>query len=272
MDGRHNSDESDFEGGNGRDFDARDFSPSEEDILDELAGLVDQDPDAFSGLDEDDVAALPISGDDTDDDRPRSSHDREDDLPDPEPLSLFPDWEYTTILIDPIYSAGLLNDREQADLAATLGRAGAIAQARQLLAPVQQSLTEAGFYAYSTVDDQNRWTIAADDEAGRFDAWVGYGGVVLSLWTSSPGLFADVENPWRRRRMEQGVQRALVRVSRGMLEPHQRATWDETEQGIAVSARFLIPPARADEAGTIVRARLPELIELLERVERQITD
>jgi len=57
-----------------------------------------------------------------------------------------------------------------------------------------------------------------------------------------------------------------------MLQPHQRANWDEAEQGIAISARFLIPPARAEEAGTIVRTRLPELLELLERVERQITD
>ena len=267
MDRRHNRDD-EFEDGNGRDF-----SPSEEDILDELAGLVDQDPDAFSGLDEDDVAALRLTDDDDDGDRRHSSHDREaGDQPEAEPLSLFPDWEYTTVLIDPLYSAGLLTDQEQADLTAAMGRAGAIAQARQLLAPVQQSLTDAGFYAYSTVDDQNRWTIAADDEAGRIDAWVGYGGVVLSLWTSSPGIFADVENPWRRRRMEHAVRRSLVRVSRGMLQPHQRAIWDEAEQGIAISARFLIPPARAEEAGTIVRARLPELLELLENVERQVAD
>lgn len=269
MNGRNNRDDGDFDADNGRDF-----TPSEEDILDELAGLVDQDPDAFSGLTEDDVAEMPISNDDDvdDDNRRRSGHDRDDDLPEPEPLSLYPDWEYTTILIDPVYSAGLLTDQEQADLAASMGRAGAISQARQLLAPVQQSLTDAGFYAYSTVDDQNRWTIAADDEAGRIDAWVGYGGVVLSLWSSSPGLFADVENPWRRRRMERGVQRALVRVSRGMLAPHQRATWDDADQGIAVSARFLIPPSRGDEVGAIVRARLPELLELLENVEQQVTD
>lgn len=265
MVGRFRDDEDDGE------FSEGGLPSSEEEILDALANLVDQDPDAFSGMDEDDVAAMPISHDDASD--RGSRHDRPDsDQGEAEPLSLFPDWEYTTILIDPLYSSGLLGERDEPGRFAPPGPSGAIAQARTLLAPVQQSLIDAGFYAYSTVDDQNRWTVAADDEAGRIDAWVGFGGVVLSLWASSPGLFADVENPWRRRRMEAGALRALVGISRGMLLPHQRATWDETEQGIAVSARFLIPPARGEEAGAIVRAHLPELVELLESVERRVTD
>ncbi len=238
MDGRHNRDDSEFEGGNGRGFDGRDFSPSEEDILDELAGLVDQDPDAFSGLDVDDVAALPLSGEDDDDDRGRSSHDREDDdQPEPEPLSLYPDWEYTTILIDPLYSAGLLNDQVQADLTASMGRAGAISQARQLLSPVQQALTDAGFYAYSTVDDQNRWTIAADDEAGRIDAWVGFGGLVLALWTSSPGLFADVETP--------GAAAGWSRQSSGRSSGSPAACWNHTNARCGTKRSRASPSPRA---------------------------
>jgi len=244
----------------------RDGRPSDDDILDELAQLVDQDPDAFSGLDEDDVASLRLDLGDDDPDGGATRTRNGGDQPDPEPLALYPAWEYTTILLDPLHTA----DEE-------IGRAGggpsdAIARARRLLQPVQESLTDAGFYAYGTVDDQNRWTIAVDDEGGRVDVWVGHGGLVIALWTSSPGLYADVENPWRRRRIERAVRGSLARVGRGMLAPHQLVTWDEVEQGVAVGVRYLIPVARAAEAGPIVRARLPELMDLLQAVERRLGD
>lgn len=244
----------------------RDGRPNDDDILDELAELVDQDPDAFAGLDEDDVASL-RDVDDAEGAGGRAGRsDAADDEPEPEPLPLYPEWEYAAILADPLritdYSAGSNG----------AGPPDAIARARRLLEPVQVALTDAGFYAYGTVDDQNRWTIAADDEAGRIDVRVEPAGLVLALWASSPGLYADVENPWRRRRMERSIRYALVRVGRGMLAPHQQATWDDVDQGVAVGVRYLIPFTRADEMGTIVRARLPELNETLEAVERRLTE
>ncbi|MBA3414571.1 MAG: hypothetical protein H0U10_05010, partial [Chloroflexia bacterium] len=80
------------------------------------------------------------------------------------------------------------------------------------------------------------------------------------------------ENPWRRRRIERSVRGSLVRVGRGMLAPHQFVAWDEVEQGVAVGVRYLIPVARAAEAGPIVRDKLPELMDLLEAVERRLGD
>ena len=37
------------------------------------------------------------------------------------------------------------------------------------LEPVKESLIAAGYYAYGTFDDQQRWTIAVDDELARGD-------------------------------------------------------------------------------------------------------
>ncbi|HEU0165891.1 MAG TPA: hypothetical protein VFQ54_12670, partial [Thermomicrobiales bacterium] len=74
-----------------------------------------------------------------------------------------------------------------------------IGRDRLSLDPVRLSLIDAGFYAYGTIDDQNRWTIAVDDEAGRVDVRVGDDGLDVILWASSPGLYADEESEWRRK-------------------------------------------------------------------------
>ena len=65
-----------------------------------------------------------------------------------------------------------------------LGPADVIARAREALAPVRDALDRAGFYAYGTIDDENRWVISADDEAGHVDVRVGPDG---------EGAHADVE-------------------------------------------------------------------------------
>jgi hypothetical protein len=142
--------------------------------------------------------------------------------------------------------------------------------ARKALMPVEQSLRDAGFYAYGTFDDQHRWTVAADDEAGRIDVRVGRDGYEVELWASSPGLYADVENEWRRRAMERLARIQVPRVAQGMLEPHQSAEWDEVDRGVAVRVTFELPFTRTDEIGTIVRSQLPELETLLTFVESQI--
>jgi hypothetical protein len=142
--------------------------------------------------------------------------------------------------------------------------------ARKALLPVEQSLRDAGFYAYGTFDDQHRWTVAADDEAGRIDVRVGRDGYEVVLWTSSPGLYADIDNEWRRRAMERLARIQLPRVAQGMLEPHQSAEWDDVDHGVAVRIRFELPFTRVEEIGAIARARLPELESLLTFVESQV--
>src|SRR3954467_1613133 len=72
-----------------------------------------------------------------------------------------------------------------------LGPADVIARAREALAPVRDALERAGFYAYGTVDEENRWVISADDEAGHVDVRVGPDGYLLALWGTVPGLFSE---------------------------------------------------------------------------------
>lgn len=145
-----------------------------------------------------------------------------------------------------------------------------IAADRRALEPVQGVLKAAGFYAYGTLDDQHRWTIAADDEAGRIDVRVGGDGFVVELWASSPGLYVEEENEWRRRARERLARTILPNIVRGFLAPHQSASWDEVDQGIAVRLRYELPFSRAADVGGFVRERLPELEDLLAFVESKV--
>ena len=150
------------------------------------------------------------------------------------------------------------------------GPRDAIALARRALEPIQQSLTEAGFYAYGMVDDQNRWTIAADDEAGRVDVRVGPDGFVVELWASSPGLYADEENEFRRRMLDRLVRMNLPAINRGLLEPHQSAAWDDAEGGVRVHLTYELPFIRREDIGDFVRDRLGELEETIAFVESRV--
>ncbi|HAX25948.1 MAG TPA: hypothetical protein DCX80_13035, partial [Chloroflexi bacterium] len=42
--------------------------------------------------------------------------------------------------------------------------------------------TEAGFYAYRTLDDENRWSVAIDIEEGHIDVRIGPDGYDLDVW------------------------------------------------------------------------------------------
>jgi len=150
------------------------------------------------------------------------------------------------------------------------GRTDEVLHARRALEPVRRALSDAGFYAYGTFDDQHRWMIAVDDEAGRIDVRLGPNGFLVEIWTSSPGLFADEENDWRRRARERLARMTIPAIARGQLEPHQSAWWDEVDHGVAVRLTYEIPFSRADEIGDFVRSKLPELEDLLSFVEGQV--
>ncbi len=145
-----------------------------------------------------------------------------------------------------------------------------IGRDRLALQPVRQSLIDAGFYAYGMLDDQNRWSIAVDDELGRVDVRVGDDGLDVVLTVSSPGLYADEENEWRRKSRARLARITLSRVTKGFLQPHQSAVWDETDEGIAVSEQYQLPFTRAADTGAFVRENLPNLETVLEMIERQI--
>ncbi len=152
------------------------------------------------------------------------------------------------------------------------GEAAALASDRRALDPVRQVLSDAGFWAYGTVNDEGRWTVAADDEAGHVDVRVGSDGFAVELWATSPGLFADEENDFRRRTRERLVRMTLPAINRGLLLPHQSARWDETEGGVQVRLRYELPFTRRDDIGAFVREKLPELDETLTFVEERVLE
>lgn len=138
------------------------------------------------------------------------------------------------------------------------------------LEDVREVMRQAGFYAYGRLDDQNRWSIAVDDEAGRADIRIGDDGFEVTLWASSPGLYADEENEWRRRSRNRLARVMIPTIARGQLESHQRAEWDETDEGVAVTEVWQLPFTREPDLGEFVRTSLPALEEILARIERQL--
>lgn len=145
-----------------------------------------------------------------------------------------------------------------------------VAHDRKALEPVLQSLKEAGYYAYGMLNESNEWTIAADDEIGRIDVRVGSDGFEVVLWMSSPGLYADEESPWKQASRARLARIALPRIARGFLEPHQTASWDEVDQGVAVSEHYELPFTRAGDIGRFVREQHPKLEDVLTLIERQL--
>jgi hypothetical protein len=143
-------------------------------------------------------------------------------------------------------------------------------EARALLVPVKESMEAAGFYAYSTLNQDQRLEIASDDEEGRFDVWVDDDAFVITLWASSPGLFMDEESPWRRKAMERLARLTIPRVAQGQLAAHREAMWDDDDKGVAVRLTYRLPLNRAVDVGPFIREHIPELSEVLEFVERQV--
>ncbi len=141
---------------------------------------------------------------------------------------------------------------------------------KALLAQARQSLSDAGFYAYGLLDDQQRWVVAIDDEQGQADVRLADDSYVIELRGVSPGLFSEEENEWRRRALERLAKRVIPNIARGMLEANQSASWSETEEGVSVGMTFRLPFAEAAEIGAFVRRVLPELDDLITGVESQL--
>jgi hypothetical protein len=152
----------------------------------------------------------------------------------------------------------------------TLDPRDIIARDRLALEPARASLVEAGFYAYGMLDDQNRWTIAVDDEAGRVDVHVGDDGLDVALWVSTPGIYADEESEWRRKSRARLARFQLARINRGLLASNQVAIWDEVDEGISLSERYQLPFTRTTDIGAFAREHLPQLELLLESIGRQL--
>lgn len=143
--------------------------------------------------------------------------------------------------------------------------------ARTALRPALRALEATGLYAYITLDEENRWTVASDDDAGRVDIRLEGGAFEVIMSATSPGMYADEEQPYRRRSLERLARMLVPRVSRGYLAEHQQASWDEVEAGISVQVRYLLPRDDPEAIGPFVQEHFAELDELLAFVEEHVS-
>jgi hypothetical protein len=141
---------------------------------------------------------------------------------------------------------------------------------RPLLEAARSALEAAGFYAYIMFDDQQRWCVAADDELGRIDILAEQDHFAMSVCGSSPGLFMEEESEWRRRALERLARRVVPNIAQGMLESHQRASWDQQEHGVSVCTTHAVPLDDPGRLPVVARQALTDLDDLLTLVESQL--
>ena len=136
---------------------------------------------------------------------------------------------------------------------------------KQALEPVRESLRAAGFYAYTTYDDQQRWTVAVDDELARIDVRVGM----------EPDDLAQACNAFYRGRSA-GIAEAEgiglgVAISRHMAELMQvdlrissipgSGTRVTVRLPLAHEERKVPPRAALDRGEALLRGRLVAVVE-----------
>jgi len=143
---------------------------------------------------------------------------------------------------------------------------------REALQPVLAELTSAGLYAYITVDDMSRWTVASDTEFGRIDVRVGADGLELEVWDTSPGLYWEEEEDHRREAFERLARVSLPAVARGMLDAGQEAWWDEADHGVGVRIRCELPFARREQITAIAQRQLEILNDTIALLERRLVE
>jgi hypothetical protein len=136
---------------------------------------------------------------------------------------------------------------------------------------VARIFNDAGLYAYRTLDDENRWCVAIDIEEGHIDVRIGDDGFELDVWASSPGLFVDEEDPRRRHALERLARITIPGIRRGFLEENQQLQWSDSERGLSLRARFILPFSRDAQLPRIALDQLAELNRTLMLLERRIT-
>lgn len=141
---------------------------------------------------------------------------------------------------------------------------------RVALEPVVAALSNAGFYAYITLDHANRWSVACDTEAGRVDVRLGTDGYLLEVWDTSPGLFWDEEDEHRREAKERLARVTLPGIARGFLETSQSIWWDDDEHGVGARIQVELSFAARERIGLIVQQQLERLNDLLVLVETRL--
>ncbi|HUG16348.1 MAG TPA: hypothetical protein VMM78_15195 [Thermomicrobiales bacterium] len=148
----------------------------------------------------------------------------------------------------------------------------AIPEHRVALEPVVGIFREAGYYAYRTIDDENRWCVALDLEYGHIDVRIGDDGYELDVWATSPGLFIDQEDDRRRHALERLARISLPGIRRGILDENQTIEWNDQERGLSLRSRFIVPFSGDEHLPRTAMEQLAELNTALSDIERRIAN
>lgn len=145
-----------------------------------------------------------------------------------------------------------------------------VSEHQAALAPVVDVFRAEGFYAYGTFDDQNRWCVACDLEAGHIDIRIGMDGYELDAWATLTGMYVDEENLRRRYAMERLARVSIPSMQRGFLDETQTLSWDEVEHGISLRKTISLPFHVTERLPEIAVDQLNDVNETLLFLERQI--
>ena len=140
------------------------------------------------------------------------------------------------------------------------------------LAGIAHVFKQAGFYAYRTLDDENRWCVACDLEDGHIDVRIGDDGYELDVWATSPGMFLDEEDDRRRQALERLARISLPGLRRGYLDDHQSIEWRDDERGIALRTSFSAPFSADERLPDVAVQQLTELNRSLRFFERKLLE
>jgi hypothetical protein len=140
------------------------------------------------------------------------------------------------------------------------------------LEPVAGFFRAAGYYAYRTLDDENRWCVACDLEDGHIDVRIGADGYDLDVWATSPGMYVDEENERRQHALERLARINLPGIRRGFLEDNQTLEWSFQERGVALRSRYALPFSAGERLPDVAMQQLDELNQMLRYIERRLVD
>jgi hypothetical protein len=145
-----------------------------------------------------------------------------------------------------------------------------ISNQRTALDPVVGVFRAEGYYAYGTYDDQNRWCVACDVEAGHIDIRIGDDGYEMDAWATLIGMYVDEENVRRRIALERLARVSIPAIQRGMLDDTEQLQWDDVEKGIALRKTIQLPFATTEILPEIAMRQLEDVNETLLFLARQI--
>ena len=145
-----------------------------------------------------------------------------------------------------------------------------VTEHRAALEPVARVFRDAGFYAYGTLDDENRWCIACDVEEGHLDIRIGLDGYEMDAWAALTGMFVDEENMRRRQALERLARVSIPAIQRGFLDDTEVLSWDDVEKGIALRKTVNIPFSATERLPEIGMQQLEDVNATLLFLARQI--